>query len=107
MSFVGIAFGAATLGRLADFFGRCRMLKIVTAFIIVCLYLTMIVENIVQIYILICIVGLTYNPRASTAYTFGCEYTQKKFHMKYAMACFGFFGFIQMLTGLFFAISKS
>lgn len=46
-SFVGIATGAATLGRLADYFGRCRMLKIVTSFIILCLYLTMVVNKIV------------------------------------------------------------
>ena len=54
------------------------------------------------IYIVIFFIGLTYNPRSSTAYLYGTEFLEKKNHLNFGQANFLFSGIFQAFSGWHF-----
>ena len=58
--------------------------------------------NLTAIYVVVAIMGFTYNARSSITYVFGSEFTPKAYNMRYSMAIFVTSGLLQALSGWFF-----
>jgi hypothetical protein len=58
--------------------------------------------NLTIIYIVLGVMGFTYNARASTSYIFGNEFTKKDNHMVYSVSVFVFSGLFQAASGWYF-----
>jgi hypothetical protein len=59
-------------------------------------------NDIYKIYVIIFIIGLTYNTRSSAAYLFGTEFLCKESHIKYGQVLFSVCSLINVLSALFF-----
>ena len=63
--------------------------------------------NLTIIYIILGLMGFTYNARASTSYIFGNEFTKKENHMAYSVSVFVFSGLFQAASGWYFWYFRS
>ena len=94
ISFISFSIGSLFISRMSDKVGRKKTLigtGIVTP---ICLVLCIIAKHLYVVYVVIFVLGVTYNCRAATAYIYGTELMQKKHHMKYGYGLFIFFGTI-------------
>lgn len=79
LSFISFAIGSAFITKQADISGRRLVIIISSVVTPVCLLIMMTMKpSLNQIYVLIFLMGLTYNSRGSTAYLFGCEFLLKQ-----------------------------
>lgn len=79
LSFVSFAIGSAFITKKADVLGRRPVVILSSIVTPLCLIILMtLAKSLTAIYVLIVLMGLTYNSRSSTAYIFGCEFLQRK-----------------------------
>ena len=108
MSFISFAVGSAFITRLADIYGR-KLVVILSSMvtplgIIVMIYLA---KSLIALYVLIFIIGLSYNARGSTAYIYGQEFLAPKWRTPYSICTFVMIGVNQLLCILVFYITQS
>lgn len=108
LSFISFSIGSALITKQADVSGRREVIigsSMVTP-ICIALLLT-IATNIYVVYVLVFIMGLTYNSRGSTAYLFGCEFLPTKKHLIYGQINFLHIGFIMVMAAIIFKTTRS
>lgn len=75
LSFISFAIGSAFITKQADMSGRRPVIIMSSIVTPVCLLIMMtLTSSLNEIYVLVFLMGLTYNSRGSTAYIFGCEF---------------------------------
>ena len=105
ISFITSSIGSLTITRYIDKTGRQKALMIMSVFTPAgVLILTLLGKNLnlTAIYVVVAVMGFTYNARSSITYVFGSEFTPKAYNMRYSMAIFVTSGLLQALSGWFF-----
>ena len=94
VSFLSFSIGSLSLTDMIDTQGRKYVVvysSLITPFGI--FMLLSFAKDIYAIYGIIFMIGLTYNPRSSTAYIYGNEFLQSSERMRYGTLNFAFSGF--------------
>ena len=103
VSFISFSLGSIMFTRAADKLGRKKV--IVLASLVTPLGITVLLlfgKSLPFIYATVFFIGLSYNPRSSTAYLFATEFLEKRHHLNYGQANFLFSGACQALSGWYF-----
>lgn len=108
LSFISFAIGSAFITKLADVSGRRPVIIVSSIVTPLCLLIMLTVTTSLNaIYILIFLMGLTYNSRGSTSYLFGCEFLQKKQQLFFCQVNFCLIGVSQIIAALIFKVTRS
>ena len=93
ISFLSFSIGSVLILSYADFLGRKAVVFYSGLVTPICMVLLLILANdLTVIYSLIFLMGLTYNPRSSTAYLYATEFIQTRNRLKVGTYTFGFSG---------------
>lgn len=83
ISFISFSLGSIMLTDLIDTNGRKSVVLAASAITPIGIAMLLHAKSIYHIYAIMFIIGLTYNPRSSVAYLYGCEFLQKKEKLKF------------------------
>lgn len=84
ISFMSFSIGSLLITRVIDIYGRRPVLLIATLVTpIGILMLISVAKSLVSLYVIIFVIGLTYNTRSSTAYLYATEFICKQKHLQF------------------------
>ena len=83
ISFISFSLGSIMLTDLIDTNGRKNVVLAASLVTPIGIGLLFFARNIYQVYAIMFVIGLTYNPRSSVAYLYGTEFLEQKDKLKY------------------------
>ena len=110
ISFISFALGSFFFTKQADIFGRHKVVCIAAAVTPPCLAALVIGSRhfgIYFVYTMFAIMGLTYNPRGSTAYLYAVEVLPPKWRLFFGSTLFFIDGLVSVFAAFYFYKWKS
>ena len=103
LSFVSFSLGSLLVTQVVDQHGRRKSLIFASLLTPLCIAgLLLVKQNLTSVYVVISLLGLSYNCRSSTAYLYATEFLPTESHMAFAKSNFLFSGLFQIFSAVFF-----
>ena len=108
VSFLSFSIGSILITRVIDLYGRRPTILAASLVTPIGIVLTVLIgTNLWIIYAIIFLIGLSYNCRGSTAFLYGSELLHTKYHLKFSQFLFAFVGCFNVITAIFFYLTRS